>query len=315
LSRTIKPSRLLAWCILIGTLAGCTRPQPYLSWSRLDKGLVIVLPGIEGRGPLNKAICQGLVDGGVDWAVELCDWTSALPMNYLVNLRDQARNRTKAEEIAAKVVRYKMAHPERPVVLVGQSGGGAIAAWVAEAMPPGEKIDGLVMLSAALSPEYALDGALANVKRGIISYHSSRDWFFLGVGTTISGTMDGEHSSSAGRLGFAVPSSPRRVKAYEKLYQIPWQREMALSGYSGTHITSGAREFVAAYVAPFVLAPMWDRNFVELVGKRRTDESLFLAPESPKPARPLRGSVTPSAAPSPATRPVRPDFGAPATKR
>jgi hypothetical protein len=183
-------------------------------------------------------------------------------------------------------------------------------------MPPGEKLDGVIMLSAALSPEYALDRALANVKRGIVNYYSPRDWFLLGVGTIISGTMDGEHSSSAGRLGFAAPTSGKRAKAYEKLYQIPWQKEMALSGYSGTHLTSGAREFVATYMAPFVLAPMWDRNFVELVGKRRTDEFLFLPPKKPpKPSKGLRGSQTPSAAPSPTTRSRRGDSGPAPTKR
>ena len=115
---------------------GCSRPQPYLSWSRLDRGLVIVLPGIEGRSPLNEAVCEGLVDGGVNWGIELCDWTTSVPMGYLINLRDQERNRNQAEEIAAKIVRYKMAHPERPVVLVGQSGGGAMAVWILQSSKP-----------------------------------------------------------------------------------------------------------------------------------------------------------------------------------
>jgi len=276
---------------------------------------VIVLPGIEGRSALSEAICEGLVDGGVNWAVELCDWTSPVPMNYLGNLRDRDRNRQQAEEIAAKIVRYKMAHPERPVVLVGQSGGGAIAVWITEALPPGEKIDGIVMLAASLSPDYALDGAMAGVKRGIVNYYSSRDWFILGIGTIISGTMDGEHSSSAGRVGFTVPHG-KRARAYEKLYQIPWQKEMALSGYSGTHLTSGAREFVATYVAPLVLAPMWDKSFVEMVGNRKIDESLFLPPAAPKRAiKPPKGKPVPLKTMAPSSRPARPDFSpAPAAR-
>ncbi len=316
LNRTGTSIFLLAWSVLATSLSsGCNRPQPYLSWPRLDHGLVIVLTGIEGRSALNEAICEGLADGGVNWAVELCDWTSPVPMNYLVNLRDQDRNRQQAEEIAAKIVRYKMAHPERPVVLVGQSGGGAIAVWITEALPPGEKIDGIVMLAASLSPDYALDGAMEGVRRGIVNYYSTRDWFILGIGTIISGTMDGEHSSSAGRVGFVMPHG-KRAKAYEKLYQIPWQKDMALSGYSGTHLTSGAREFVAAYVAPLVLAPMWDKSFVEMVGNRKMDKSQFLpSVASQKAVPPINGKPASPKNMEPSSQSDRPDFGpAPAVR-
>ena len=43
---------------------------------RQASGLVLVLPGIEGRSTLNLDIAQGLVDGGVPLAVEVHDWTT-----------------------------------------------------------------------------------------------------------------------------------------------------------------------------------------------------------------------------------------------
>jgi len=294
------PLLVLAAVILGGCALEGEYISPYVHDIRSDRGLVIVLPGIEGRSPLNEAICDGLVDGGVQWAVDLIDWTSPVPMNYLMNLRDQARNRSKAEEIAHRIIRYKMAYPGRPVVLVGQSGGGGMAVWVAEALPADERIDGIIMLAAALSPDYSLDTALAKCDRGIISFYSSNDWFILGVGTTISGTMDGEHTSSAGRVGFYPPLARQSAELYaRKLFQIPWQPEMADVGYTGTHLTSGARTFVAQYVAPFVQSQRWDLQYVQAVLGGRA--------EMPTSAPATRRTVPPVSEPTgpPPQRPAR----------
>lgn len=246
---------------LCALLAGCA--QPWVTPERLDRGLVVVLTGIEGRSPLNEAICRGLDAGGVDWAIRLEDWTS--PLGPLYSLRAEAENRRKARHLAMEISDYRLSHPDRPVVLVGQSGGGAMAAWVAEALPPGRRIDGIVMIAPALSPGYVLSEALRKSERGIVNFHSRRDWFMLGMGTFLAGTMDGYHTSSAGRLGFDVPEPGEGLPAYEKLLQIPWQPEMAETGYGGGHLSSAEGAFVARYVAPFVLNERWDEALVERI--------------------------------------------------
>lgn len=243
------------------------RGQPYLTNERYSHGLVIVLTGIEGRSDYNEAICKGLDQGGVTWGIELYDWTSSL--GYIYNLRAESRNRREAQKIADRIAEYQMAYPDQPVVLVGQSGGGALAAWVAEAMPVGHKIDGVVMLAASLSPGYRLDGALANCDRGIVNFYSNRDVLMLGLGTTVVGTMDGEHTSSAGRVGFEMPYPAN--PGYRKLFQVAWQPEMANVGNNGLHLFSGAEKFVSEYVAPFVLSSSWDEKFVAAVLGRAND--------------------------------------------
>jgi len=281
---------LLLLAVVAGS--GCAprseEAAPYFNDSHRDKGLVIVLTGIEGRSPFNEAICEGLEDGGVTWAIDLVDWTTGVPMNYLMNLRDEEHNRLQAREIADSIVRYHMTYPKAPVILVGQSGGGAMAAWIAEALPPGELLEGIIMLAPSLSPGYPLEEALGHTRRGIVNFYSERDWFILGVGTTLSGTMDGQHTSSAGRVGFEAPPFGLPAKIYaSKLFQVPWQPVMAETGNSGRHITSGARLFVTSYVAPFVLAEKWDRSFVEMIT-----------------SRPTTSPASASAAPSPRTRPA-----------
>ncbi len=248
---------ILAFLPLL-VLVGCTAAQPFVTPERLERGLVLVLTGIEGRSPLNEDMCRGLDAGGVNYAIELVDWTVRLPCAYLLNLRSEVRNRDKAEQIAQRVLRYQMAHPDRPVFLVGQSGGGAMAVWIAESMPAGHRVEGLVLLAASLSPDYLLDMALLNSRRGIVSYFSARDWVFLAAGTTVYGTMDGKHTSSAGRVGFTIPTLGAVPRLYRRLFQIPWHEEMAKSGYTGSHMSVTAREFVSRYVAPLLLSDRWD---------------------------------------------------------
>jgi len=246
-----------------------------VSPERLDRGLVIVLPGIEGRSRFNEAICRGLDSGGVDWAIELYDWTSSLGVLY--NLRAYDRNRRKACEIGWRISQYHYKYPQRPVVLVGQSGGGAMAVWTAEQLLPGEQVDGIILLAASLSPKYILDFALENSRRGIINFHSRRDWIFLGVGTTVYGTMDGRHTWSAGQVGFDVPAIAESQAAYSKLFQVGWRPAMAKTGYSGSHLSSGAAEFVAKYVAPLIVGEDarkgWSKELIENVvsGRAGTD--------------------------------------------
>jgi len=265
--------------------AGCTH-KPYLTPERQAKGLVVVLPGVEGRGLLNEQIVEGLVAGGVDWGIDLHDWTE--PLGPLWNLRNEWGNRRKAGQIAVRIAEYKFAHPDNPVVVVGQSGGGAMALWIAEQMPPHQNIDGLVLLGPAISPGYLVDIALDKTNRGAINFYSERDWVFLGLGTTIYGTMDGRHTSSAGRVGFGTPTSTARPKAYDKLFQVAWHQQMAAAGHTGGHFTAGAQEFVQHYVAPFVLARRWDDETVArvLTGRKIDNDSLPPMKEwTPQPGR------------------------------
>jgi len=277
--------------VFVVFLGGCAGPaQPYVTEARLARGLVIVLPGIEGRSVFNEEICRGLNVGGVDGAIELYDWTSGLPLGFVVNLWSSQRNHQEAAKIAERIARYQFNHPGRPVILVGQSGGSAIATWTCESMRWGRKVDGVIMLAAALSPGYRLTTALDSTSRGIVNFYSSRDVLLLWAGTKVYGTMDGRHSTSAGNVGFSVPPGKLRPVEYDKLYQVPWRSEMAQTGHVGMHLTSGTASFVARYVAPLVQAKQWDQRIVDGIVRGKDSEPSKLPPKHPAPAvsRPVR---------------------------
>ena len=248
--------------ILVLLLTGCSE-QLVLKSEDLDQGLVIVLPGIDGRMPYNEAACRRLSEDGIAAAVELRDWTA--PLGPLYNQSAVLRNREVAGYVAARIRSYQRAYPGRPVFLIGHSGGTAIAVWAAEALPPGSEVDGVILLGSSLSPEYDLSRALARSRGGIVSFHSDLDGGLLGVGTVLFGTMDGVHSVSAGKVGFRPPGGAAGSGQYARLFQIAWQPSMIKDGHGGGHFDYMGPSFISARVGPLLKQGAWDPRLIASV--------------------------------------------------
>jgi len=222
---------------------------------RLDRGLVIVLPGIEGKGHLCLDIAHGLDDGGVALAIEVIDWTTGFPALFAYHLRAQGRNRRAAERIAERIVAYQEKYPGRPVHLIGHSGGAGVGLFALEALPAGHGISSAILLAAAVSPGYDLREALSHTEAGIWNLYAPLDVLFLGLGTLVLGTTDGSHTIAAGRRGFTAPDEPdtETLRLYETLlHQRPYDREMAASWHLGGHNGWANRLFAAEWLAPML---------------------------------------------------------------
>lgn len=256
-------------CLLVSAVGlfvtGCL--QPYVNNERLDRGLVIVLSGIEGRSMQTLAICEGLDRGGVDSAIEIFDWTSW--GSPLESLQNRSRNRRQAGLVAARISEYQDKYPGRPTYVVGQSGGGGLAVWVAEAMPRGRQLDGVILLAPAISPEYPLLAALLATRRGIVNFYSQGDWVVLGLGTSMYGTIDGKMTNSAGMMGFSRSAAAGLPSGGPKLIQVAWSEEMIGQGHLGGHMTSGSRAFVTKSVAPFIVGDgdAWESSSADSPGR------------------------------------------------
>ena len=214
-----------------------------------------MLPGIEGQSLLNHSIARGLADGGVDGAIEIFDWTTGIILRFLYHLRGWRRNVRQAERLVQRIVEYQTAHPDRPVHLIGHSGGGALSVLTLERLPPETSVTGAVLLNAALSPHYDLSAALAHADHGIWNFRSIFDVFFVGIGTVVAGTVDGRHTLSAGMVGFRVPAGldDARRELYEKrLRDVPFRAAMVADFHFGGHMGPSNRVFVARHVAPLV---------------------------------------------------------------
>lgn len=228
---------------------GCADNSAYLTDDRLDNGLVIILPGIEGHSQLNENIRRGLVAGGVYRALPIESWGRPIPLaGPLITQMDFVGNRLAGGRVAKTIIKYQDKHPGRPVYVVGHSGGGGVAVFTAEAMPEGRQIDGLILLSASISSAYDLEKALSHCRNGIVNFYNQQDSGVLGLGTTLIGTVDGTHGPSAGLIGFDCFDRP----GYDGLYQV---KMMGVS--EDTHTTSTQVGFVSIHVTPWVLSDSW----------------------------------------------------------
>ncbi len=234
---------------------GIVQPRT-LDPALLQHGLTMVLPGIESESVFSYGMCDGLQEGGVKGAIRVFNWGLPFPGGYLSNLTRIDRNRRRAQDIAEEICRYQDAFPGRPVHLVAQSGGAGVAVFAAEALPAGRAVDGIVLLGAALSPDYNLSAALRRSRKGILNSYSRRDYFILKWGTRLFGTTDRCFTESCGCVGFRIPGSLTAGDAalYEhKLEQLAWHPDMADACHHwGGHLSSGGEVYLARHIAPWI---------------------------------------------------------------
>ena len=248
---------LLATAVLAG---GCADNQEFVTEDRLENGLVIVLPGIEGVSEYNRNIRRGIEAAGIYRALPIVSWGRPIPLiGVLANQIDFIGNRLAGINVARMVKQYQDNHPGKPVYIVGHSGGGGVAVFAAQALPEGRKLQGLVLLSASISSAYDLTKALNRCENGIVCFYNKGDGALLGVGTIVLGNVDGTHGPAAGLIGFDWPSDRARdekKRAYRKLYQVHLGPEM-LYGDEGAHSAATNPHFVSLYVAPWLMAQTW----------------------------------------------------------
>jgi pimeloyl-ACP methyl ester carboxylesterase len=253
-----RRGRRRAWCALVvlalPVAAGCS-VRDLGTADRMSRGLVIVLPGIEGRSAFNYDIARGLDEGGVSSGIEIYDWNVPIPGGALINLTDYERNVEQARKLDKRIIRYQETYPGRAVHLVGHSGGAGLAVLALEQFPKDRKVTAAILLAGAVSPTHDLTRALARTRYGIFNYYSPADVGFLQIGTSIFGNIDRGHGPAAGAVGFEVPRgmSAASRDEYRKLHQIKWSRRMANYGNPGSHTGWSDRAWVRKYLAPLIV--------------------------------------------------------------
>lgn len=229
-------------------LSGCAeRDTPSVAASQA--GLVYMFPGIEGAPIWLRDARRGLRDGGVKAEIRLFDWKR--PLGNLINLTALPANRVKARDVAAQIAVFHQRFPDAPIDLVGYSGGGGMAVFVAEALPNDVQLHTIVLAQAALSPTYDLTAALSHTDR-IVNLYCRSDWLVLGAGTRLLGTMDRQHVVSAGRVGFdaerAVPDPHLRGRLVQRALGAASRR----AGHAGGHLGCLGRRWNREMVAPWL---------------------------------------------------------------
>ncbi len=243
---------------LILALAGCATGTKekvdgdahFVNPDRMNKGLVIILPGIEGEDSANRDVRKGLDDAGVSYGLAIYRWGFPVPgLGLLVNQTDTAGNRRAAVELANGIVRYQVKHPGCPVFLVGHSAGGGVAVFTLEALadlPGARPVRGAILLSSSISADYPLVKALKMTQCGIVNGYNPQDNVMLGTGTAMFGNVDGQHGDSAGRTGFH--------ETHPKLFQF----KASVGGDQGDpHFIMTESDRVAKHAPRWILSETW----------------------------------------------------------
>lgn len=246
--------RLPSLVILLGLLAPATghaargtKPQAACPALDFSNTWLLHLPGIGGELRIDHDMVSGLKDGGWNGPITIYDWTEKDPgLDALGNIK---RNRREAAKVAGMIEKHLRENPNLQITITSHSGGTAIAVWALEMLPPKVKVQQLVLLASALSPEYDLSKALKHVNGKAYAFYSEGDAIVLGVGTKVFGTMDGKKTQAAGLVGFTCPPKGDKTQ-YARLIQRAYDKGWMVFGNIGNHIGPMSRSFAEHVLEP-----------------------------------------------------------------
>ena len=229
---------LILGLFLLGCFSGPRRPTT-LPAVGPDAPHLIHVVGWNGPVAGDRAFLDSLRAGGSPHAMETFDWTDG--HNGIRALRYAQRSPSPARRLATRI--SELAAAGTTIDLTADSSGCGVVLSALAQLPTGVRVRTVVMSSPAVSTGYDLRAALHHVDGQLVAFHSRRDWFILGLGTWIFGTVDGVHASSAGRYGFR--------RADPKLVQLPydaaWKKQY---GHDGLHARTLEPAFARDYLAP-----------------------------------------------------------------
>jgi pimeloyl-ACP methyl ester carboxylesterase len=229
-----------------GIIAGCLFPEAVRP-GQFERGCVVMLPGIECSSWQFAGTVLGLRDAGLDRAVKIVQWGHS-PFGYFNNLMNLRFNRVRAKRVAGRIGEYQADFPERPITLIGYSGGGGMAALVAGMLEERVMLDRVILIAAAISPNYDFSKALARSRSGMVNFYSPGDGFILGWGTRAFGTIDRQKTVAAGRVGFLDEQGV--MIENDRLVQIGWEPAWRDLGHDGGHVGWLSRAWAKQVLAP-----------------------------------------------------------------
>lgn len=210
-----------------------------------NQGTLFLLGGINDVLVVGHAWRRFLKASGLPHHIELICWQQGLWATLtFADLWRKSHHHVTATQLARCIRATQRTRPAGPIHILAHSAGTAIAAYALERLAPEEAITSAAFVASGLSPRYDLTAALDRTTYGILSVESWLDAFFLGIGTSLLGSVDRRWGPAAGMVGFRTAS--------EKLHRVRWSPSFVRQGWLGGHISIAAPGFVRGTLAPWV---------------------------------------------------------------
>jgi len=246
-----------------------------------------------GAGPVGNIgsfdIPRGLRRAGYQGHFEVFPWQT---ISHATDQIFIARNRSKAQDLAEDIRRYRRLYPDAPIHIIALSAGTGVATFALEYLPESIDIETVIFLGCSMSSKYDMTRALRRIRGRLYVLHSMADEVLKNV-VWYTGTVDRASSDAgiAGLEGFYTPGNlfPDTERQYLKLINVPYRSEFESSGYGGGHTSATSTDFVQRYLAPAVMG-----DPTPLLGR-----SQYQAPQTPARREPPADNRTDDPIPPP----------------
>lgn len=237
--------------LLVVIVCGCEQRRQ----GNLDPyGKIYYLDGAGNLGFGQDTVPRAMRAAGFKGDVENIIWTT-----FTGPLGDQlirANARLRADGLKNAIIRYRRAHSDSEVHVIGLSAGTGVSVWAVESLPAGMMVDNVVLLGSSLSSTYDLTKCLEHIKGKLYVLYSSRDAVLSGF-IPMTGTIDGQYfTQPIGLVGVRMPArvSQRTAQLYRsKIVAVPWRPAFERYGYAGGHTDATSYSFLKYYIAQQLL--------------------------------------------------------------
>lgn len=224
--------------------------NPAPTEAELNTGLLWMFPGIEGGALFLGGARRAFREAGYRGAIYTYKWKYLWPPEF--NLMAYKTNLAGAIRTAEHITDYCKRYPKKTVHIVAYSGGAGVAVMAVERLAEENRLRNVVLVQPAISPDYNLTETIRHIDGKLINFYSEKDWFYLGIGTRLLGTIDRKNTVSAGLKGFALPAAVRDSSLLSKFEQRPWTEDMKSTGHHGGHMTIVLSKWNKKYVSPYL---------------------------------------------------------------
>jgi pimeloyl-ACP methyl ester carboxylesterase len=218
-------------------------------------GVVFVANGAGDFRTVSRNLSQVVAEMSAPIEIRTVLWSRGY-RRYLADQVDHANHLERACELAAQVIAYRQAYPERRIYLIGHSAGCAVLLAAAEMLSASNRhyVDRIILLAPSVCAAYDLRPSLRSARDGIDVFYSNEDRLVLGLGMEMVGTAERRCRVAAGETGFApIVGCSADLVLYAKLRQHPWDPIVEWSGHTGGHFGNHEPAFLRAYVLPLLM--------------------------------------------------------------